>query len=159
MTEKDIAEVNKLRAARMSWRSISRNLGISPGCLRRRRDAGYFENDAPRRRAARIIPTEQQVSDVQKYFAEGKTCIEVSKLTGIKMNRFRDQKSFGLFGTEFRDRSSRVELDEEQITQVKKLLAENKSWLQIGRETGITRSVLARRRREGLFGDEHRDES
>ena len=144
----------------MTWQEISKKRGVSIESLREHRIVGHFGHGV-NRSVRRFIPTEKQISDIQKYRAEGKSWSEILKVMEINRKILQINRDEGVLGSEHQVQGpgNRKDLTEDQIREVKRLLAEDKNWKEIGKKTGITQAILDRRRNECLFGIEHRVKS
>lgn len=160
LSDGKIATIIQYRNERMTWREISKKTGLTIGTLRAHRIVGNFGHGV-NRSVRRFVPTGKQISDVQKYRAEGKSWIEISAVTDLNVKTLRAAKAEGFFGGEPPVQRSirRKDLTEDQIREIKRLLSEKANWKEIVEKTGIPKQNLDRRRNECLFGIEHRVKS
>lgn len=123
MTDSQAAEV--LQVSRMSISRRRNKLGIKQ---KPKRPEGYYDL------------TDQQEVELKKLYAEGKNDYEVAKIMKFGRNRLRDWRNKNFIPS----KTNKKGLGEKEYKEAKKLRDSGKTYEDIGKEIGVSRSSVSK---------------
>jgi hypothetical protein len=154
-SDEQISQVKQYRAEKRSWEWIAKEIGTSPKRLRKETDKGLF-GEVPVSLSAQKPISDEQISRIKKYCAEGMPWKWIACEVKISKFRLLRRAAEGLFGIEGKEKctaySSEVRFTEDQMCKIKEYRVQNKSWDWIAIKIGVSTTTLRIRAQEGEFG-------
>ncbi|KAF7505654.1 hypothetical protein GJ744_000589 [Endocarpon pusillum] len=160
-SDEQISQIKQYRAEERSWDWIAKELGTSAKRLRKATDKGIF-GEVPVSLAAQKPISDEQISQIKKYCAEGMPWKWISREVNISKWVLLRKAAEGLFGIEGKEKQtafpSKVRFTEDQICEIKEYRTQNKTWDWIAIKMGVSLVTLRVRAQEGVFGVHERSQ-
>ncbi|ERF68014.1 hypothetical protein EPUS_06404 [Endocarpon pusillum Z07020] len=154
-SDEQISQIKQYRAEEQTWEWIAKETGTSIKRLRRATAEGIF-GEVPVSFSAQKPISDEQISQIKKYCAEGKSWKWISREVNISKWRLLKKAAEGLFGTEGKEKpaahGSLIRFTEDEISEIKEYRIQKKSWDWIAIKMGFSTTTLTTRAQKGEFG-------
>jgi hypothetical protein len=149
-SDEQISQVKQYRAEEKNWEWIAKELGTSLKRLRKATEKGLF-GEVPVSLSAQRPISDEQISQIKKYCAEGMPWKWIACEVKISKWRLMRNAAEGLFGIEGKEKctaQSHVRFTEDQMCKIKEYRIQNKSWDWIAIKLGVNKTTLRTRAQE-----------
>jgi hypothetical protein len=151
-SDEKISQIKQYRAEKKTWEWIAKEIGTSLQKLRKATREGLF-GEVPVSLSAQKPISDEQISQIKKYCAEGMPWKWIACEVKISKWRLLKKAAEGLFGTEGKEKStaysSLVRFTEDQMCEIKEYRIQNKSWAWIAIKMDVSVTTLRIRAQEG----------